>query len=224
MYALGERNFMKKLILVVALLALMLPGKSWAAEKVFGFADGKYYDVEGSLKYFCFMDHNCFNMDGVLVDMNAILDAVPLPSFTDAVYKPYPDTPTPLVNNPNQPTNQTTMETTQPVSGTEVSKPQDTNLIDCSTSISNCQINVGKDYMTVLIKTVPEAVVTLTFDGAEVQPTQVEQGLATNGQKHTLFGGQNNLTPDTEHTYSLRVETAGGWDVEEGTVTTKSAN
>ena len=167
------------------------------------------------------MDHNCFDMDGQVVDMNAILDAVPLPSFTDAVYKPYPDTPTPLVNNPNQ-LNQPTMETSQPVAGAV--KPQDTSLIDCSTSISNCQINVGKDYITVLIKTTPDAVVTLTFDGAEVQPTQVEQGLATNGQKHTLFGGQNNLLPDTEHTYSLRVETEGGWDVESGTVTTKSVN
>ena len=216
---------MKKLILMLVLCALIIPWHVRAAGDVYGFGDGKYYDVTGALKYFCFMDGNCFDMAGALVDMSAILGAEPQPSYTQAVYAPYPDTPTPVVQNPNQsaaPVQSTIPSSSQPIgSDTPSGLPQDPSLIDTSTLYSNCQISVTADNISIMIKTLPDATVTLEFDGAEVQPTDVEQGLATKGLKDTLFS-EDGLAPGSDHSYSLQVETSTAWDVKTDTITTKA--
>lgn len=50
-------------LVVFALLSISLPAKAEVPRGVFGFADGKYYDESQSLKYMCFGDGNCYDMN-----------------------------------------------------------------------------------------------------------------------------------------------------------------
>lgn len=43
-----------------------------AAEPIFGFMDGKFYDESQSLKYVCFMDGNCYDLEGTFVTKRTI--------------------------------------------------------------------------------------------------------------------------------------------------------
>lgn len=112
---------MKYLIIGLLVGQFLMFSPTLASESIYGFGDGKYYNAEGVLKYFCFLDKNCFNIDGVLVDMNEVLGTIPMPSYTQAVYNPYPETPTPVVNNPTpQPLNNPPVITIAPAPVIEI--------------------------------------------------------------------------------------------------------
>lgn len=208
---------MKKLMfaLVFGGLVFSLPARAM----LMGFSDGMgLWDENGVQQYTCFPDNTCVGLDNKIYQKPDLLGtdlSTPAPA-TSEVPAILPEQPIINSNSMDTPTAQISGAETTPAD-----KPQDTSLIDCTNIRSNCQISVTADNISVLIKTAPDAVVTLTFGGAEVQPTEVEQGLATAGMKHTLYS-EDGLTPNTEHTYSLRVETASGWDVKESTVTTKA--
>jgi hypothetical protein len=215
---------MKKLMLALVFSGLVFYLHAHAM--LMGFTDGMgLWDENGVQQYTCFPDNTCVGLDNKIYQKPDLLgtDLSNPPPATSEVPAILPEQP--IINSKS-----ISMDTptTAQISGAETTpadnsaeKPQDTSLIDCSNIRSNCQISVTADNISVLIKTIPDAVVTLTFDGAEVQPTEVEQGLATAGMKHTLYS-EDGLTLNTEHTYSLRVETASGWDVKEATVTTKA--
>jgi hypothetical protein len=215
---------MKKLMLALVFSGLVfsLPARAM----LMGFSDGMgLWDENGVQQYTCFPDNMCVGLDNKIYSKPELLGTDLKTSTPATTIAPAILPEEPIINSKS-----ISMDTpsTAQISGAEatsadnsVDKPQDTSLIDCSNIRSNCQISVTADNISVLIKTTPDAVVTLTFDGAEVQPTEVEQGLATAGMKHTLYS-EDGLTPGSEHTYSLRVETASGWDVKEATVTTKA--
>ena len=197
---------MRKLLFVLVFVGFVVSLPAHAM--LMGFSDGMgLWDENGVQQYTCMPDRTCVGLDDKIYSMPELLGSdisTSLPATSEA--------PSIL---PEQPIiKSTTMENSQPVAG---EKPQDIKLISADSFV----LNVDTDFITILIKTTPDAVVTLTFDDAVVQAEQVEQGEATGGQKHTLFA-MNNLTPGTEYTYSLRVETESGWDVKEGTVTTKA--
>lgn len=54
---------MKKYILLSLLMFSMLFAPKVHAADVYGFMDGKFYDVNAVLKYQCFMDGNCYDLD-----------------------------------------------------------------------------------------------------------------------------------------------------------------
>jgi hypothetical protein len=55
---------MKKFIALSLLtISLFLPLKV-QAEEIFGFEDGKFYDINQTLKYICFLDNNCYDLNG----------------------------------------------------------------------------------------------------------------------------------------------------------------
>lgn len=54
---------MKKYLLLGLLVFLPLVSRAEVPSGVFGFQDGKYYDQAQSLKYICFLDGNCYDMN-----------------------------------------------------------------------------------------------------------------------------------------------------------------
>lgn len=64
---------MKKLL---AIFILFFPFTSHAM--VYGFMNGKYYDEQYKLKYFCFLDKKCYNINGELVPTEVITGSAPV--------------------------------------------------------------------------------------------------------------------------------------------------
>lgn len=54
---------MKK-ILIVALFLFPFFARAEVPSGTFGFMDGKFYDQTQSLKYLCFLDNNCYDLNG----------------------------------------------------------------------------------------------------------------------------------------------------------------
>jgi hypothetical protein len=55
---------MKKYVLGILVAFALLSAPARAAEPIFGFLDGKFYDSTATLRYQCFMDGNCYDLDG----------------------------------------------------------------------------------------------------------------------------------------------------------------
>lgn len=49
--------------IIAALLVIPLLTKAEAPSDVFGFMDGKFYDQSQTLKYICFLDNNCYDIN-----------------------------------------------------------------------------------------------------------------------------------------------------------------
>lgn len=56
--------FMRKLLFASLLGVLALLPLRVQAETLFGFQDGKYYDENQTLRYMCFLDNNCYDLEG----------------------------------------------------------------------------------------------------------------------------------------------------------------
>lgn len=54
---------MKKYLIVLALLVAPFVSKAETPAGVLGFMDGKYYDESQSLKYICFLDSQCYDLN-----------------------------------------------------------------------------------------------------------------------------------------------------------------
>ena len=66
------------------LLANPLPAKAEVPSGVFGFMDGKYYDMSSILKYFCLMDNNCYDLQGNLAfKRTPVAEEEPEPTLPD---------------------------------------------------------------------------------------------------------------------------------------------
>lgn len=89
---------MKKLLLVTLLGVLALLPFQAKAETLFGFMDGKYYDESQTLKYMCFLDNNCYDLNGQFGFKREVPAGVPItPIAQDPIsFTPIPFVPTPL--------------------------------------------------------------------------------------------------------------------------------
>lgn len=65
-------EYMKKFVYAASLILLSILPVATKAETIFGFMDGKYYDQNQALKYFCFLDKSCFDISGKQVSIEAI--------------------------------------------------------------------------------------------------------------------------------------------------------
>lgn len=57
------QNFITTILLVVSLV-IPVTAKAEVPSGVFGFMDGKFYDSSSTLKYLCFLDNNCYDLQG----------------------------------------------------------------------------------------------------------------------------------------------------------------
>lgn len=55
---------MRKYLLGILVVFAIFAPSTKAAETVFGFLDGKFYDSTATLRYQCFMDGNCYDLEG----------------------------------------------------------------------------------------------------------------------------------------------------------------
>ncbi len=57
-------NFMKKIIIGLVLFLSLSQFHVAKADTVYGFLDGKFYAADGTLKYFCFLNGDCVDVNG----------------------------------------------------------------------------------------------------------------------------------------------------------------
>lgn len=110
---------MKKLLFVLGFLGLLAFPFISQADTVFGFMNGNFYDVKGSLRYACLQDGNCFDYNSqtmttileilgvsgtgtITVTPNLLPTITPTPEPTP-LQTPSP-TPTPIINPTPMPT------------------------------------------------------------------------------------------------------------------------
>lgn len=81
---------MKKLIFLLAFVLLVPTTNASYTPEVFGFLDNKFYDIKGTLKYFCFANGECWGVDGKLAFTREPIKPVVAGAVTP--------TPSPIVN------------------------------------------------------------------------------------------------------------------------------
>lgn len=219
---------MKKYIGLLVFLGVLIAFPVKAQEAIFGFSDGKYYDQSGTLKYFCFMDKNCFDAGGKVVDLSAVLGVVPLPSYTQATYNPYPETPTPVVQNPTPQT--TSMSGDNPI----YTQVDIKTLISYTINSGSTTIGIYDPNYQYLKKNSTLSKVgdifTVTFEGKDYTKTFTGSnylsftfgnvGNADNGGSLGVQGVA--LSPATSYSFTLRVERGNIYGTTTGTITTLS--
>lgn len=67
-------------------MGVLLVPATVRAETLFGFEDGKFYDINQNLKYFCFLDNNCYDLNGKFGFKRIPVKTAPISDFSSQIF------------------------------------------------------------------------------------------------------------------------------------------
>lgn len=211
---------MKKLYVLLVVLGLFIA--PLASANLYGFMDGKLYDVNGTLKYICFLDGNCLGDDEKIYTREQVLGNNVSPDYSLAeptVYNvnqdiPRPPAPAPTVEPVVEPTPEPTLlpayteEQLLRRIGVTSTLPNGGQILVFNTfcqAVSNVAARCSGSgvYSTSL---------TLRYEGKTVWDGKLEFGgvpLERSGGHVSILDTLTGLTPETTYSYDLVFTEAG---------------